>query len=1072
MRTSDELDLQHKCSNYRNDIPLSNYNPMKIYKACQEELLDRLLRGEEIPDVAQELNYLLTMRGYQFEDSIQRDFKLYLASRDINRYVNSEHRPLHFIEEEEQVVVFRGEQIRALGTYYCVDDTTHTVTLVKVKADTPNLKLTDETGKTIASDEREQDEAYALMLLARKIRDAHFPGYRVELEFNHLADEYKKPARGEARAPYIEDFFDEEHSSNTIKVEDGAYYDAFFEQKWAIDDRFPPTCGGAACSGCGCYTACHYTEPPLVNDLSNAMKNPDDVQLSYAQRQVVNHNSGSILVDSGAGAGKTTCITMRILKLLRDGVDPSKILLLTFTNAAAQEMLDRVAMYIRSVQSDPEKAGQLPPDLDSNDILGCTFNGLCQRIIDEHYEELGFNRAPMVIPADVEQKMIHDVFDLYPEKIPGWSYYNSSKSIYDRSTGGKFGAKPAATEFLNLVEKIKNLPEGEYRWQPIEDLNLDHKYVVQLKMMIEDFEAAHTEYINGLSSSGRAYITYQDQFLLVEKLLSMHPTLWDEYGYEHIIVDEVQDSNPTQLKLLEHIQNNASYKSLCSVGDMQQSIYGFNGAVPENMLQNNYEGFFGPTQYTSIRENFRCSREVIGFVNTTIDTIIENTARKGLPVAEHEYEHLVGTRGSKHPVDVQGYYSQESQMKDIARQIKEDIESGIMPGDIMFITRNKFQLTMIASELTKIGVPSVLRCPVPYMDNSNVGAALAFMDSYLYGYEEGFFDYCNQLSKGTLFAEADAETIEQQVTAFTEEVTSRERSTDSLKAYLAGLDPDKKDECYQDFLQGFQHASTMQELEDKLIAFKQHGATATFKRNATYGEVQLSTIHSAKGLESKVIYCDISKLDDPQFHEPRLNHKVGKEYKETNRLEYVAYTRAKDKLVVTAPYVLRDNNGRPMLNKRLINAYKAIGKTYGYNFMAYMQEKANRKAQLHELEMEELQEEAAEIVRPTLDDVYRRYHLGNTGSSEYSLDDLPEMEYAAPVEPGFFMGVPEADIPSGIDQVSLQESVEALGLDFQDFNGRLNPNQHAPTEGVIAAFNREVRELRQEESREMEELIS
>lgn len=995
MRTSDELTYQHKCSEYRNDIPLSNYHPQKIYRQVHEEVLSRLLHGEHIADIPAELGYQLNRAGYHFEDSIQQNNRLFYGAKDILRFVNSDRRTPQFVSEEEAVINFRGEEIKVLPTYYYVDN--GEVCVVKIKADTPKQVETESTGKQHVIDERENDESYALMLLARKLRDEIDPNLGCRVEIDHLFDEYEKPKRGMARTSYIEDFFDPEHEKNITEIHDGAYYDEFFRQKWEIEDAYPQTCGGASCGGCACYNACHYTEPPLSADTSNVMKDPDDVQLSYAQRQVTEHASGSMLVDSGAGAGKTTCITMNLLNHLRAGVSPSKCLLLTFTNAAAKEMMDRLAIYTRAIQADPERADQLPADLDLNDITGVTFNGLCQKIIEAHYEELGFSRVPAVIPDEVEQQMVHEIFNIYPEKIPIWNYNKPSKSIYDKSSNYSFG-KSAAEEFLNLVLEVKMTPDDEYRFKAIEDYGrakgLDHRYVTQLKMMVEDFESAHFERINGLNSSGKCYITYLDQFLLVEKLYQMHPTLWDEYGFSHIIVDEVQDSNTTQLKLLQRIQNNASYESLLAVGDMQQSIYGFNGAVPENMLHDNYETFFGPTEYVGIRENFRCSRNIIGFTNDVIDNIIEKTTEKGIPVGDNEYEHLVGTRGETQGVKVNGYYSQSEQMEDIARQIKDDIEHGTMPGDIMFITRNKPQLHALASELTKLDVPSVLRCPVPYMDNSNVGSAISFMDSFLYGYDSGYFDYCNQLEHGELFT-AEADEVMDKVNALKADIESKDRGIDTLREYLNNLDPEKRDECYQSFLKNFSYAKDLNELENQLTAFKQHGSKSTFKREATYSEVQLSTIHSAKGLESKVVYCDIAKLDTPAFHERRLPSAVAKEYKETNRLEYVAYTRAKDKLVVTAPYVLADRGGRPVLNQRLINAYHAVGRTYGYNFMEYMAHKDAARAQTTQLQEEDI----AEYIAPRIDDVQRQYE----------------------------------NIVA--DQVSFEESVQALGLDWEDFSG-------------------------------------
>lgn len=1019
MKTSNELTRQHLCSKYRSDIALSHYNPAQILQDSQIELVERLLQGEEIEHLELELNRILQSKGYHFEDTIQQNMKLFLMCRDIKRYVTSDIRNnKQFVEDTDKIVNMFGEDIQVEPSFFYVEN--GYLSVVKVKADTPTQTFTETSGKRVKIDERENYESYALMLLARKLRDKYYPECSCRIEINHLKDDYNPLQKGQA---YNEDFFAED-SLKTTEVFDGFYYDKLFEELHEIDTEYPETCDGASCSGCGCYNACHYTELPLAVDMEDLMKNPDDINLSYAQRQVMNHNTGSLLVDSGAGAGKTTCITMRLLELLRNGTDPKDICLLTFTNVAAEEMIDRVGMYTRSILNDPEKAGQLPPDLDISDITATTFNGLCQKVIDEHYEELGFEKKPRVVPDEIEQSLIHEVFNRYPDRIPGWNYNRETKSIYDKSLHMPWGTKSAADEFLEVVYQIKmaesdiDNPEGDsfikYKWDYIDNLELDNKYKTQLKMMVEEYNLAHTNRINGMENSGKAYITFLDQFLLVDKLFKQNPLLWDEYGFKHIIVDEVQDSNTMQLELLRKIQNNSNYQSLCSVGDMQQSIYGFNNAEPDNIRIDKYSEFFGPTETVAIRENYRCSRAVIGFTNNMIDKNILDIQAKRISFAENEFEHLIGTREKEGHVNVEGFYTKDLQYEWIADEIEKDLEKGVIPGDIMFLGRTKAELQLLASKLTKRNIPCVLRCPLPYIDNSNVGSGLAFIDSYLYGYEEGYFDYLNQLEKGQLFY-ADAEDIKEKVNAFKTEIEGKSRDLETLMEYLNGLDVEKRDECYQSFLENFAHASDLNEMELKVQAFKRYGTKSSFKREANYSEVSLSTIHSAKGLESKVVYCDIAKLDKPEYHEKRLSPKNAKEYKEDNRLEYVTYTRAKDKLVVTAPYVLRAGRShQPILNKRLINAYRAINKTYGYNYMAYVQAKAEEKA----MEVQSFIDEAKTYVVPTFEamfEKYRDYIPNQMDYEEYMEDFSMEEENDSDSERESYVSFTEEDLETALE---------------------------------------------------------
>lgn len=989
MKTSNELTRQHFCSKHR--IPdglLTRYNPEKIVKDAQEELLLTMLKSENaIEYPALELHRILMSKGYHFADNIQANAKLYFMVRDMKRYIASDTREKIFADQfpkEDMIVDMFGEQIQVDPSFFVIQG--NCVNVIKVKADTPIQTFTEANGKTVKVDERENYESYALMLLARQIRDKYYPNMGCRVEINHLNDDYVKGME------YCPDFFAEDHN-NTTEIFDGYFYDRLFEDKYQLEViEFPETCGGASCSGCSNYNACNRTEPPLVADYSGVTKNPDDVQLSYNQRLIANHNTGSLLVDSGAGAGKTTCIVMKLLTLLRNGADPKEIALFTFTNAAAKEMVDRIKMYTGAILEDPARAGELPDDLNVDEITATTFNGLCQKVIEEHYEELGFQRAPHVIPAHIEKTLIHEIFNRYPMKIPGWIYTKQDKSIYDKSvlSYAQMRARSATDRFLDLVMQVK-LAEG-YKWDVIDNMDMEYQYKAQLKMMIEEYEMAHTNYIAGLNASGKCYITFADQFLLVNKLLETHPTLWDEYGFKHIIVDEVQDSNHIHLELLRNIQNNTNYQSLCAVGDMQQSIYGFNNAEPENMQLHNYENYFGSTETVSIRENYRCSQNVIGFVNTVIDKTVEEAQNKRVAFCENEFEHLIGTRGETQDVEVQGFYTRPAQYRYIASEIAKDIEHGMIPGDIMFLARTKADLQMLASELTKLGIPSVLRSPVPYIENSNVASSIAFIDSYIYGYTGGIFDYLNQMESGGLYERADQTEIQEKMAVLLDELNQTEKTKEDLLCRLNTLDGEGRDECFQSFLENFTHCKDLHEIESVLRSFKAYGNTDSFKREGTYNEVNLSTIHSAKGLESRVVYVDIAKLDNSKYHESRrMPSNVEKQWKEDNRLEYVAYTRAKDKLSISAPYTLsqskRDMN-KTQFNSRLAKALHAIGKPFNFNRGNFYSEIFAEEARGRE----ETLDETITYVMPTFANYQARFGNNMAGQMDFTNAEIMGME--------------------------------------------------------------------------------
>lgn len=150
----------------------------------------------------------------------------------------------------------------------------------------------------------------------------------------------------------------------------------------------------------------------MVENVAEYSKSADDIKLTFAQKQAVNHFEGNMLINAGAGSGKTTVVSLRILNLIKNhNVDPSKIALLTFTNAASKEMSDRVQLYAN--------ADEQLKDVDVSNMWSGTFNKFCENIINEHYEELNYTRKPHVVSTTQKYAIINSIFNKYPKLMVG-----------------------------------------------------------------------------------------------------------------------------------------------------------------------------------------------------------------------------------------------------------------------------------------------------------------------------------------------------------------------------------------------------------------------------------------------------------------------------------------------------------------------------------------------------------------------------------------------------------------------------------------------------------------------------
>ncbi len=302
--------------------------------------------------------------------------------------------------------------------------------------------------------------------------------------------------------------------------------------------------------------------------------------LNGGQRDAVSTLEGPVLILAGAGTGKTRTVTCRIAHMLEQGIPAQRILAVTFTNKAAAEMGERVK----------EMCGRSA----SEDITVCTFHSLCVRILREGIEKLGYKKN----------------FSIYT----GSDQVGLIKQLIVRNGGAEEKLEPKMV--LSLISNAKNAGSSI-------DTEDDLVHIVA------------RAYNNELRAQNA--VDFDDLLILAEKLLREYEDVRElmRRRYQYVTVDEFQDTNSLQMQLLQQLVG-APYH-VCVVGDDDQSIYGFRGADPTNILQ--FESFFPNPKVIRLEMNYRSSEAVLHTANSLIkknvgrrEKELRPTKLGGLPV--------------------------------------------------------------------------------------------------------------------------------------------------------------------------------------------------------------------------------------------------------------------------------------------------------------------------------------------------------------------------------------------------------------------------------------------------------
>ncbi len=383
--------------------------------------------------------------------------------------------------------------------------------------------------------------------------------------------------------------------------------------------------------------------------------------LNEAQREAVTHGEGPLLILAGAGSGKTRAITSRIAHLvLERGVRPSEVLAITFTNKAAGEMRERVDRL-----AVPRGAWV------------STFHAMCARILRRDIEHLGvWTRDFTIYDTDDRQKLIRELI-----KSAGYD-----TTAYRPGDVGAF------------ISERKNRGGGPEQG--------DDGFTDQLFVRVE------REYDAALRKNNA--LDFDDLLLKVVELFEAHPGVRDQYAdaFRYLLVDEYQDTNRIQYRLLRHLT--ALRRNIAVCGDPDQSIYAWRGADIRNILD--FERDFPGARVVRLEQNYRSTQTILDAAQAVIRN---NTQRK-----EKE---LWSERGAGEKLAVIECADEDDEAREIALRIRALADEGRSHDEFAILYRANFLQRALERALRLTSIPYQIVAGTEFYQRREIKDLLAYL---------------------------------------------------------------------------------------------------------------------------------------------------------------------------------------------------------------------------------------------------------------------------------------------------------------------------------------------------------
>jgi len=639
-----------------------------------------------------------------------------------------------------------------------------------------------------------------------------------------------------------------------------------------------------------------------------------DSELNEQQLAAVTAPPGPMLIIAGAGSGKTRTLTYRVAYLLENGIDPRNILLLTFTNKAARQMLDRVANLL---------------PVDASGIWGGTFHSIGNRMLRRHGTALGYNGSFTIMDREDQKDLINTVI-------------------------GDAGIDPKEIRFPKgdvLAEIFSFIVNTECR---VEELLAERfPYFLPLLDRIRDVHARYEKKKKATNS-----MDFDDLLEKTLRMLKEHEGIASFYRrqFQFILVDEYQDTNKIQADLIDTLGRD--HRNVMVVGDDAQSIYSWRGANFQNILE--FPKRYPEAQVFKIEMNYRSVPEILNVANAAIAGNVEQFEKNLSATRE--------SQGVRPAVVALNDGSEQAQF--VAQRILELRDEDVELNDIAVLYRAHYHAIELQLELSRRGIPYQITSGIRFFEQAHIKDVVSFLRLVANPRDEVAFKRMVKLLAGignrsadNLWREWDAAVVvaggaaagggdpgSEQV-AQTDpagltaagysgsfgtilrkmNVTARsKKSWEQLAHTLDEIAPNGQpnppsemissvvEAIYDDYAKvNFTNYELRREDLNQLAAFARQfkdlneflsqlalisnvDAEAAPNQTSDREAVSLSSVHQAKGLEFHTVF--VIWLTDGMFPSSRSLDRR-QDLEEERRLFYVAITRARDELYLSYPYM-------------------------------------------------------------------------------------------------------------------------------------------------------------------------
>jgi DNA helicase-2/ATP-dependent DNA helicase PcrA len=654
-------------------------------------------------------------------------------------------------------------------------------------------------------------------------------------------------------------------------------------------------------------------------------------ELNPEQFKVVTAKPAPTLVIAGAGTGKTRTITYRVAYLLEQGVSPNRILLATFTNRAAREMLKRVE--------------SLTGTQNVHRVWGGTFHRIANLILRKHAVSIGFDSGYSILDSEDARDFISVCID---------------ESAID--TRSKRFPKPQVVQ--NIISYANNTD------QPVEDVIVSkYPYFEMLTGQIKRVDFNYTE-----RKRERNVMDYDDLLLNWKRLLLEKPAIAELYAeqFQHILVDEYQDTNRLQAEIIDLLA--VKHKNVMVVGDDAQSIFAWRGAEFTNIYE--FPERYPNTQEYKLEKNYRSTPEILGLANVSIAN-----NRKQFPKT------LEAIRESKDFAPALIPCSDvEQQSAFIASRILELRDEGTSLEDIAILYRSHYHSIELQLELTRRNIPYRVQSGIRFFEQAHIKDVISYLKIIVNPRDELAWKRILKMlpSVGNVTANKIFEQISARVQGSGFRVKSsllesgnKDKNDDSntqltkanAKNIFDEIPPPRSRKAWDNFVklllkltsdnnrnkpgkqieliltsfyeqhltENYENAEArLEDLNGLAMYASKYDSTEDFlselallsterfkEPTALGGEdvvmggeedelLTLSSIHQAKGLEWNAVF--LIWTAEGKFPSPRSLKELDSE-EEERRLWYVALTRAKDELYLTYPLMIVDYNRQTVIQK-------------------------------------------------------------------------------------------------------------------------------------------------------------